>query len=81
MRVFARIFYLYLSLKYSYIKRVLAQCCFHDKGFFHPVGGTAKCRVQANIASCVLGHPKCFRRPKTTYRYPTLQSRVELMVL
>ena len=21
--------------------------------------------VQANIASCVLGHPKCFRRPKT----------------
>ena len=36
--------------------------------------------VQANIASCVLGHPKCFRRPKTTYRYPTLQSRVELMI-
>ena len=34
--------------------------------------------VQANIASCVLGHPKCFRRPKTTYRYPTLQSRVEM---
>ena len=33
--------------------------------------------VQANIASCVLGHPKCFRRPKTTYRYPTLQSRIE----
>jgi len=31
--------------------------------------------VQANIASCVLGHPKCFRRPKTTYRHPTLQSR------
>ena len=37
--------------------------------------------VQANIASCVLGHPKCFRRPKTTYRYPTLQSRVDLMFL
>ena len=37
--------------------------------------------VQANIASCVLGRPKCFRRPKTTYRYPTLQSRVELMFL
>ena len=37
--------------------------------------------VQANIASCVLGHPKCFRRPKTTYRYPTLQSRVDLMLL
>ena len=37
--------------------------------------------VQANIASCVLGHPKCFRRPKTTYRYPTLQSRVEMMFL
>ena len=35
--------------------------------------------VQANIASCVLGHPKCFRRPKTTYRYPTLQSRVDMM--
>ena len=34
--------------------------------------------VQANIASCVLGHPKCFRRPKTTYRHPTLQSRVEI---
>ena len=33
--------------------------------------------VQANIASCVLGHPKCFRRPKTTYRHPTLQSRIE----
>ena len=28
--------------------------------------------VQANIASCVLGRPKCFRRPKTTYRHPTL---------
>ena len=37
--------------------------------------------VQANIASCVLGHPKCFRRPKTTYRYPTLQSREDLMFL
>ena len=36
--------------------------------------------VLANIASCVLGHPKCFRRPKTTYRHPTLQSRVELMI-
>ena len=23
------------------------------------------------IASFVLGHPKCFRRPKTTYWYPT----------
>ena len=34
--------------------------------------------VQANIASCVLGRPKCFRRPQTTYRYPTLQSRVEI---
>ena len=32
------------------------------------------------LASCVLGHPKCFRRPKTTYRYPTLQSRAELMI-
>ena len=31
------------------------------------------------IASCVLGHPKCFWRPKTTYRYPTLQSREEMM--
>ena len=30
------------------------------------------------IASCVLGHPKCFRCPKTTYRYPTLQSRVDM---
>ena len=37
--------------------------------------------VQTNIASCVLGHPKCFRRPKTTYRYPTLQSREDLMFL
>ena len=37
--------------------------------------------VQANIASCVLGRPKCFRRPKTTYRHPTLQSRVDLMLL
>ena len=37
--------------------------------------------VQANIASCVLGHPKCFRRPKTTSLYPTLQSRVDLMLL
>ena len=36
--------------------------------------------VQANIASCVLGHPKCFRRPKTTYRHPTLQSREDLML-
>ena len=36
--------------------------------------------VQANIASCVLGRPKCFRRPKTTYRHPTLQSRVDLML-
>ena len=34
--------------------------------------------VQANIASCVLGRPKCFRRPQTTYRYPILQSRVEI---
>ena len=34
--------------------------------------------VQTNIASCVLGHPKCFRRPKTTCRYPILQSRVEI---
>ena len=33
------------------------------------------------IASCVLGRPKCFRRPKTTYRHPTLQSRAELMIL
>ena len=30
------------------------------------------------LASCVLGHPKCFRRPKTTYRHPTLQSRAEI---
>ena len=37
--------------------------------------------VQANIASCVLGHPKCFRRPKTTYRYHTLQSRVEMVIV
>lgn len=37
--------------------------------------------VQANIASCVLGRPKCFRRPKTTYRHPTLQSREDLMFL
>ena len=37
--------------------------------------------VQANIASCVLGHPKCFRRPKTTYRYLPLQSRVDFMLL
>ncbi len=37
--------------------------------------------VQANIASCVLGHPKYFRRSKTTYRYPTLQSRAELIIL
>ena len=36
--------------------------------------------VQANIASCVLGRPKCFRRPKTTYRHPTLQSRADLML-
>ena len=34
--------------------------------------------VQANIASCVLGRPKCFRRPKTTSLYPNLQSRVEI---
>ena len=33
------------------------------------------------IASCVLGHPKCFRHPKTTYLHPTLQSRVDLMLL
>ena len=33
------------------------------------------------IASCVLEHPKCFRRPKTTYRYSTLQSRADLMLL
>ena len=37
--------------------------------------------VQANIASCVLGRPKCFRRPKTTYRHPTLQSRVDMVLL
>ena len=37
--------------------------------------------VQANIASCVLGRPKCFRHPKTTYRYPTLQSREDMMFL
>ena len=37
--------------------------------------------VQANIASCVLGHPKCFRHPKTTYRYPALQSRVDMVLL
>ena len=36
--------------------------------------------VQANIASCVLGRPKCFRRPKTTYRYPTLQSRADMVL-
>ena len=81
MRVFARIFYLYLNLKYSSIKSVFAQYRFHDKVFSHPVGGTARCRVQTNIASCVLGRPKCFRRPKTTYRYPTLQSRVEIVRL
>ena len=33
------------------------------------------------LASCVLGHPKCFRCPKTTYRYPTLQSRADLMLV
>ena len=33
------------------------------------------------LASCVLGHPKCFRRPKTTCRYSTLQSRVDMMLL
>ena len=33
------------------------------------------------IASCILEHPKCFWRPKTTYRYPTLQSRVEMVLL
>ena len=37
--------------------------------------------VQANMASCVLGRPKCFRRPKTTCRYPTLQRREDLMFL
>ena len=37
--------------------------------------------VQASIASCVLGHPKCFRRPKTTYRHPTLQSRADMVLL
>lgn len=37
--------------------------------------------VQANIASCVLGRPKCFRRPKTTCRYPTLQSRADMVLL
>ena len=37
--------------------------------------------VQANIASCVLGHPKCFRQPKTTCRYPPLQSRADMMIL
>ena len=36
--------------------------------------------VQTNIASCVLGRPKCFRHPKTTYRYPTLQSRADMML-
>ena len=30
------------------------------------------------LANCVLGRPKCFRRPKTTNRHPTLQSRVEI---
>ena len=33
------------------------------------------------IASCVWGHPKCFRLPKTTYRHPSLQSRVEIVRL
>ena len=33
------------------------------------------------IASCVLGSPKCFRRPKTTYRHPILQSREDVMLL
>ncbi len=33
------------------------------------------------IASCVLGHPKCFRCPKTTYRYPILQSRADMVLL
>ena len=33
------------------------------------------------FASCVLGRPKCFRRPKTTYRYPTLQSRADMVLL
>ena len=33
------------------------------------------------IASCVLGHPKCSRHPKTTCRYPTLRSRADLMFL
>ena len=37
--------------------------------------------VQANIASCVLGRPKCFRRPKTTCRYSPLQSQVDFMLL
>ena len=37
--------------------------------------------VQVNIASCVLGHPKCFRRSKTTYRYPNLQSREDMVLL
>ena len=37
--------------------------------------------VQANIASCVLGRPKCFQRPKTTYWYPTHQSRAEIVCL
>ena len=37
--------------------------------------------VQANIASYVLGHPKCFRRPKTTDRYPTLQSQADMVLL
>ena len=32
------------------------------------------------FASCVLGHPKCFRRPKTTGRYSTLQSRADMML-
>ena len=33
------------------------------------------------FASCVLGHPKCFRRPKTTNRHPTLQSREDMVLL
>ena len=33
------------------------------------------------IASCVLGHPKYFRRPQTTCRHPTLQSREDVIFL
>ena len=33
------------------------------------------------LASCVLGRPNCIRRPKTTNRHPTLQSRLKIMLL